>query len=540
MGSSLDEWQKYLAVALVGTERQTPTAPKGKSAAAEMGRQLDWSRPESALLGVAGMVALHQAVGTRPVAPQTLPPIEPSETEQLPPCNHRISQYLEKALTTHPMMVSELLELLVSAGQRVPAKLLPKLLNFGQKRRALQDAILPVIGHRGSWLAAQNPDWSYASGSSTELSREKSPTDAEAERRGFQRRWDEAERAERYVVFSQWRSVDPDSARETLAASWKAETHTDRRELVRRLGQNLSMADEPFLEAALVDRSKGVREAAAELLATMPASSLCQRMAERVSQFVQFQVSNGHLTLEVNLPEKYDGDWERDGVNRQLVEGLGEKAGWLQQLVAKAPLSLWPQDFEAISRCLQGNEWREMLLTGWATAACNQHQSPEAEGWAYALLHQLDVEVGAGEVLTGEMLRSLVLRLPMPQREAYLRNYLKRPAKTNSQKDIDQQLADWLRLVAQVPQRWDYDFSRFALKQLMRLLKGDRRSGSLYCPPPTLAMTLHPGLAAEAVRAITNLSYEQSPTPAWQRFLDDFLPALSLRWDIYQAFANSS
>ncbi|MEO1446033.1 MAG: DUF5691 domain-containing protein, partial [Cyanobacteria bacterium J06635_11] len=472
--------------------------------------------------------------------PQTLPPIEPSETEVLPLCNPRIARYLEKALTIHPMAVSELLELLVSAGQRVPAKLLPKLLNFGQKRRALQDSILPVIGNRGSWLAAQNPDWSYASGSIIELSGEKSPTDAEAEKREFKRRWEEAERAERYVVFSQWRSVDPDSAREALAATWKAETHTDRRELVRRLGQDVSMADEPFLEAALLDRSKGVREAAAELLATMPASSLCQRMADRISQFVHFQMANGHLTLEVNLPDEYDSDWERDGVNRRLVEGLGEKAGWLQQLVAKAPLSLWPQNFEAMSQCLQGNEWREMLLTGWATAACNQYQSSEAVDWAYALLHQLDVVGEAGEVLTGEILRSLVLHLPMPQREAYLCAYLKRPAKTNSQKDIDQQLADWLRLVAQVPQRWDYDFSRFALKQLIRLLKGDRRSGSLYCPPPTLAMTLHPGLASEAVRAITNLSYEQSPTPAWQHFLDDFLPALSLRWDIYQAFANSS
>lgn len=551
--SAWNDWHQYLAVALVGTQRQTPAAPKGDSAIAALSKQLDWSQPESALLSMAGIVALHEIVGSRP-SEQTLPPIEASAPEQRPACNNKLANYLEKALTTYPILMPELLELFIAAGQRAPSKLLPKLLNFGQKRLYLQDEILAVMGDRGAWLATQNPDWSYAAISPATT--EEDSMGVDEQQALFQQQWHEGDRTERYAAFTQWRSVEADAAREALSATWESETHTNKKALLPRLKPHLSMADEPFLEATLVDRSKGVREVAAELLATMPNSRLCQRIAERISQFVHFHITDGktenrQLVLAVSLPEKYDPDWERDGISRKPVEGLGEKAGWLQQLIATTPLSLWPQDFEALSRCLTpeghtDHPWRTLMLTGWAMAAHKQQRTQTAATWAYALLHQLNIEtVGKGEagkeIFPKETLQSLLRLLPIDQQEAYLRAYLKKSPQTKQKKDADQHLADWLCLIAQVPQRWDYSFSQLALAQVMHLLKkSDRRSGNLYCPPLTLAMTLHPGLAPEANRIITNLAYEQSPTAAWQRFLDEFLPTLSLRWDIYQAFANSS
>src|SRR5258706_42495 len=60
-------------------------------------------------------------------------------------------------------LVPEWLGALSSAGRRAPAALLPDLLELGRTQADLRAAILPALDRRGGWLAAQNPDWSYAS-----------------------------------------------------------------------------------------------------------------------------------------------------------------------------------------------------------------------------------------------------------------------------------------------------------------------------------------------------------------------------------------
>ena len=40
----------------------------------------------------------------------------------------------------------------------------PELLALGKSNNHLRKDILPVLGKRGIWLAAQNPEWTYVSG----------------------------------------------------------------------------------------------------------------------------------------------------------------------------------------------------------------------------------------------------------------------------------------------------------------------------------------------------------------------------------------
>ncbi|MEL6813882.1 MAG: SWIM zinc finger family protein [Cyanobacteria bacterium J06598_3] len=519
-----DTWQKYMSAALVGTDRQVPTLPQGKDALSTMVRQLAWSEPASALLGVAGAIALHQAVGQQPTSP-ALTAIDPCEPDRLPSCRPPIAKYCDRALKEHPMVLPELLDLMAAAGQRLSPTGLPALLSFGVKNPHLQAQILPVLGNRGRWLARQKPSWQYACTQPEQLSAM------------CQQQWqtanDQPTTIQRRVrIFEQWRTTDPEGARTALAAIWPTETAKNRSAFIHAFFSHVSIDDEPFLEAALADRSQAVRTDAATLLAQIPTSSLCQRMSDRISHHIQFQGSGHQLTLTIKLPEHYDKAWKKDGIAAPPIQGLGEKAGWLQQLIEKTPLSHWPQDFENVARVIKTHEWREPLITGWAKATLSQKHAPEAPRWADALLHTIGV---AG--LNEETLISLVMLLSQPQRETYLRASL--PKSTSANRN-DNSTAIWLRIAAQPPQRWDYAFSQLALSQLMQLLKEKRRYGELFRPSPTLAITLHPGLAAEANRAITNLAYEQTFPPAWQRFLDEFLPALTLRWDIYQAFANSS
>ncbi|MEO1620346.1 MAG: DUF5691 domain-containing protein [Cyanobacteria bacterium J06632_3] len=539
-------WQSLVGTALVGTDRQTPTVPKvtvskatdqkttvpkaivstadsQKSSSAtdttdpsealsEFVSQLDWSNPAAALLATAGTVALYQQVGQRPEVREQLS-LAPCEPDVLPCCSPKIGRYLHTALHTYPQVVPELLSLIAELGQRLPPKCLPDVLRFGQGKGEFSAQIGAVLGNRGRWLAAQNSDWHYASvleaqGFAEDLSL-------------LETTWAQGKTSDRLAALRQWRRADPDAARETVEETWAVETWRDREAILQVFSTGLSLADEPFLESALADRAQGVRQEAARLLSLLPQSQLCQRMIERVQRFVVLET--GKIT--VTLPETYEAVWKRDGIRLKPLNGLGERASWLQQLLAKAPLSCWTVSPQQIVEAVADHEWRAVLLGGWAQAVCNQRTSDLASPWAQALLHQF----GAYDLDEAD-LNTLLSLLSAGQREVYLRSQM--PKTVN-----DHNLAHWLRLVAEGSQRWDFEFSRLVLSQLLKVLKSKHRYGELFRPPVSLAMTLHPGLAAEAAQAVANLS--PTPTASWQRFLDEFLGVLNLRWEIYQAFVES-
>ena len=530
-------WKACLSAALIGTDRRLPVAPKGNNDLAQMLQKLDWGQPASALLNATSVIAQYQAVGktvgsshefgSEPM-PSELVTVEPCESDTMPCCSDRIARYLGTAISNYAEVVSELLELIATSRQRIPPEWLPALLTFGERKTALQPLIVAVLGNRGSWLAAQNPNWRYGCVLTLANSIGEKGADIKAELSTLQQQWESGSGHDRILAFKQWRSLDPSSAREALAESWKSEAWRDREAFITAMTLQLSIEDEPFLETALTDRAKSVKACAAELLATLPTSQLCQRMAERVQPLIQLHKSSQPLQIEVNLPETYDLAWERDGIKREPQYGEGEKASWLRQIIEKVPLSTWVEDPEEIVQVAESHEWGEALIDGWAVAIQQQRSQPKAKEWAAAWLYQF----GAYD-LDETAIKDLLMLLPAEQREVYLRSQI--PKKAN-----DQNLAHWLRLVAQENQRWNFDFSRLIVTQLIKLLKGKPKYGDRFSPPTTLALSLHPGIATEASTKIEKLLQTQHPTRAWQKFLERFLELLNLRWKIYQAFANSS
>ena len=153
----MSTWQNLVSTALVGTDRQTPELANAEGALGETVEQLEQQTPEKALLGAASAIALHQQTGWRPIqsARSLFPPFE---GDDLPCCNPRIMQYLEEA--SHAEIEIELLEMMHSVGQRVPTQWLPFFLARA-KRSRVRPYFMAVIGRRGEWLAAQNPDWAF-------------------------------------------------------------------------------------------------------------------------------------------------------------------------------------------------------------------------------------------------------------------------------------------------------------------------------------------------------------------------------------------
>jgi hypothetical protein len=368
----MDSWQQIVTTAVLGTERQLPSLLGSGPLGALLAR-LPGEEPERSLLGAAAAASLYRRAGRLPrTDPAPLP--EPSAQEELPTCSALATPYLELMLGgKYKEVLPEWLAAAAAAGRRVPDALLPDLLQAGRQARELRPLIQPVLGRRGRWLAAQNPEWSYVA--------------EETEDEGA---WETGNRATRQAVLQQIRARNAAEGRELLEKSWNTEAPDDRADFLAALETGLSMEDEPFLEAALDDRRKEVRRAAADLLMKLPESRLSLRMIERVRPLVRFGAASGTDALKVTLPEACDKAMLRDGIEPRTPayghQNLGEKAGWLLQTVGAVPPSYWQEAWSlAPAEWLEltGNsDWSLALRRGWVQAAVRHR----AEDWAEALL----------------------------------------------------------------------------------------------------------------------------------------------------------
>ena len=191
---------------------------------------------------------------------------------------------------------------------------------------ALQAALRIVVGPRGRWLAGYNSRWTWVAGE---------PVDDLA---AVGQRFATAAKAERTAILEAVRRVDPVGGRDLLRSTWKTDPAAERAALLAVLAVGLSDDDEPFLEAALDDRSAAVRQVAADLLGRLPASRRAVRMAERLRAVV----GRGQ-PLSCAPPGEPDIDARRDGINDAAPAGMGVSAWRLAQLVAGAPLSFWTE-----------------------------------------------------------------------------------------------------------------------------------------------------------------------------------------------------
>lgn len=487
-------WRDLVTCALLGTERQAPELPAGDDALGQLLSWLDGDDREGLLLRAAGVMALWRWAGHLLTHdPQPLP--SPCESDAAPVCGPLARQHLALMLQGHyAELLLEWLEALSAAGRRAPEEFLPALLEAGAARIGLRPALLPVLGRRGRWLAQQNPAWSYAV-----------QTDDE-------NLWQTGQFEERLALLRQLRATRPDRTLELLIATWSEDRARQRREFVEALATGLSMADEPFLEAALDDRSVEVARAAADLLARLPESRLIQRLTAQALQLVHFQP--GRLLkrdrLEVALPED-DPTLRRDGVTDPPPGvKLGEKAWRLSRIVGAVPPSVWSREWQrtpaeilAISR---NHEWRQALLDGWVLAT-QRHRDPD---WAETLLPLYPDH----DPLTA----ALAEVLPPARFEAYLLALLHEASSGR---------AAALVVLSRVQRPWSVELGRAVLAQVRQRIREDKQpdwwlSNALR----GFARWLPPELGEEAA---TGWPTKAKQWPQWKSAVNDFLDCLQFR-----------
>jgi Family of unknown function (DUF5691) len=357
-------WTEVVATALIGTDRR----PTGAA------------NPAAEVLDLAAAWTPYRRAGVQPATMDNVPPAAPAETVPLVPqaASVRLELLLEGGpvpweSAAHELILAEWLGLAAARGLRITPHLLPALLDLGRLRRELRPQIAAVGGARARWLADQNPDWRYLSRTTSESTVDASNDTA---------LWETGTRAQRLGHLRRLRRGDAAAAVRLLDRDWPTLTFDERADLVTVLADGLTLADEALLERALDDRRIQVREAATTLLVRLPGSRYQARMVNRARACVS--IGDGG-DLVVTPPAECDTSMRRDGIVPKPPSGVGERAWWLEQVLALAPLSTWPGSAaEFMSRSVP-DDWASTVHRGLAQAAAT-HRDP---AWAAATLDAL-------------------------------------------------------------------------------------------------------------------------------------------------------
>lgn len=500
-------WNDIVKTALIGSEKQ-PLVLSLDILPTDMLARLDGHDPEGKLLGATAVLALYNRAGWMPLhQPQTLPAT--CDLDDLPRCSPRAGQHLATILGgQYAQVLPEWLQSAATVGVRASEEHLPALLEIGRKQEQHRAAILLVLGKRGRWLAAQNPAWEYAQDMST--------WDVTTV-------WQTGNKAAREMLLNWLRATDPGRARELLASTWSTEATRNRTAFLQMLATGLSMDDEPFLEAALDDRSKEVREKAAHLLSHLPASRLVQRMIARVQPLLKFQ-KGGLLKLkrsriEVTLPEECDPAMQRDAIDSPRHASLGEKAGWLQQMLSAIPPSFWTTTWEIspieLIRLVAQTEWSELFMQAWQQSTLRHH----------------DMTWAADLILCNPEGAEPLLRMLLPEhREALLLHMLR------SRNDPLDRSHPAFQPLSHAEHIWSTELSRMVLESIrLQITRNKVYDSILYGAVQRYALFLSPDLADEAARGW--------PTDAerwywWEKDIQAMIATLQFRHQMLQALQS--
>jgi uncharacterized protein DUF5691 len=491
-------WTEIINVSLIGSERKALSLNGAADKLGVLLGRLDQNDREGALLGAAALVSLYKRAGSLP-SNDTRPAPEACEPDGAPRCSEQAATHLAMMLRgVNKALLSEWMAKTAAAGRRAPEELLPPLLNFCRTQEETQEEILPVLGARGRWLAAQNPEWAYAiSGFDETL-------------------WETGSSGQRRAVLAELRKRDAARARELLTSNWAQESPKDRADFLDALKNGLSLDDEAFLEAALDDRRKEVRVIAVDLLARLPESALRRRVFERARPLLTFKLDKlRRKRIEVTLPEACDKAMQRDGVEpKPYHRNVGEKAWWLQQMLGLIPPKVWLEESgwtvgELIEEAKRG-KWKNVLIGGWSQAAllCQDLE------WADALLDED----------SGEKTQPLFQIMPQARQEAYIIRLLKADPALNPSK-----LAYSCIVFCQG--QWGQALSRAVIDSLLHTAtKGWANYNWIWTSiVDTVGCRLDPALIPEAVMRLTEAT---KPLADRLSALEPFLNFIQFRYEM--------
>lgn len=491
-------WNDILATAVVGTEQRELKLPTREDEIGSLLAQIDNTDREGSLLTAASVVTLYRSAGFAPQA-DTHALLEAADHDDASRGNAASGQHLGLMLEGEfREVLPEWLAAMSKAGKRVPEEHLPALLDLGRMELSLRRMIVAVMGRRGGWLAAQNPDWHYV------IQKE----DKEL--------WETGSREERLLLLEHLRNVDPTKARELLATTWSQESAKDRTAFLEKFAIGVSASDEPFCNEALNDRSVEVRRMARSLLASLPNSEFSRRLQKLADQVLSFKKPLiGKAKIEVTLPEDpiawlKANEIEIDSPPLNALNQMGPKAWALKEMISLVPIThwneLWRKTAIEIARAAGESDWRESLALGFVLAT-RRDRDPD---WIEALLQLMSQDPTYPQMI------ALGAYLPATRLEALILDALK------SENELSAIHAS--RLLSVHRSSWSDQLSRAVINSI-------KKKGNLNRELKQFARYVSPALYDEFASGW--------PTDSeWSKHANDFLSLLAFRRDMHRAISE--
>jgi hypothetical protein len=406
-------------------------------------------------------------------------------------------------------LIEEWAGIAAARGRRVAEQTVPALLDWWSRQPRRKDVVFAVCGERAAWLASLNPAWrAPAPGHGV-------PADADEA-------WQTGTTPERVSLLLAVRRHDPARALALVRSTWGSDGADDRRRFVEALADGLTMDDEPFLEAALDNKSKAVRRAAAAVLGRLPGSRHKARLNALARSVIVVEARKGLLrrsaSVSLEPPKEFDKAWERDGLEEQPAGGTGKRAWWLRQILGAADPSAWTEaaalDPEALLEAISGDDYFDDALEAIVRALGLR---PDA-AWAGPVLRRplgrksVEPEHLAGLVapLKPEESRPLLLEAAAHARFGGARRW---------------------RVLALAGPPWPREFSAAALGLLAGAVPREGEAWALHEPVDRVSRAVSPELAEEFVETVL-AAFPGQPTDSVKRSID----RARLRADMHKEF----
>ncbi|GGB99002.1 DUF5691 domain-containing protein [Dyadobacter sediminis] len=268
---------EILKAALLGTDKYMPQPSPSLQ---ETGQKIALQHPdkEDHFLKLAITTLLYEEAGRNPLYVENTLPECPVET--LPLISKKLHGNIMAALISKEEVLFQYFMNDVNKSNSVlTPELVPLILNKALEHKKSAFPLVKACGETGKWLCQLNESWRIL-----------------LENREEENIWETGNFESRKAFLKNVRNTDPQRAIELLEQAISAENAANRLALIELLDQNLSIADEPFLQSLLKDKSQKIKEAAIRLLQKMQGSAVNKRYLEYLLSAISIKEER-HLLL---------------------------------------------------------------------------------------------------------------------------------------------------------------------------------------------------------------------------------------------------
>jgi hypothetical protein len=250
-------------------------------------------------------------------------------------------------------------------------------------------------------------------------------------------------------------------------------------------------------------------------------------MAERARACLRV----GPNRVEVRAPGQCDRSMQRDGVAARPPTGVGQRAWWLEEVLARTPMQTWSSPDDLL-RLPIPDDWAGVVRRGLGRAAAAQGNGE----WAAALVDRLWPEATAAQRPEDRLLlEALYEALPASQRADRAAQVLRNDPGRATAAGVE-------RLLELCPRPWPPSLAGAALDAIAVLVRGGastwRLAGLVTLAGTRLPLVMDGTPTAVRVELLRSAFAQDRPTDPRLGTIDQLTEVLRFRHEMHEELAR--